>query len=141
MSPDDIRDLLAEFGPVTVRRMFGGAGIYANGLMFALVSEGVVYFKADEASIAPFEREGCGPFVYETRQGRRALTSYWRIPDRLYDDPEEMADWARVAYAVASRAWLRERALRQKKSAGATPKRSSNSIQRRNSSKSVTKSG
>jgi len=101
---DFIRDLFAEFGPVQVRRMFGGAGIYANGVMFALITRDILYLKADGDQTARFTAEGCGPFEY-TRQGRRAtLTSYWRAPDRLYDDPAEFADWARQAFAAARRA-------------------------------------
>ena len=58
MDPDDIRDLFAAFGPVTVRRMFGGAGVFADGLMIALISDGVIHLKADQQTIPAFEREG-----------------------------------------------------------------------------------
>ena len=63
MAPDDIRDLFFAFGPVTVRRMFGGAGIYADGMMFALVADGVIYLKADEQNVPAFERENLPPFT------------------------------------------------------------------------------
>jgi DNA transformation protein len=92
------------FGPVAVRRMFGGAGLYADGVMFALASGGQIYLKADAASAAAFEREGCGPFEYATKTGKRAIMSYWRLPDRLYDDADELAQWARAAVAVALKA-------------------------------------
>ncbi len=81
--------------------MFGGAGLYADGVMFALVSGGQIYLKADAASVARFEREGCGPFEYGTKKGKRAIMSYWRLPDRLYDDTQELAQWARAALAAA----------------------------------------
>ena len=103
MDSDDIIDLFAAFGRVTVRRMFGGFGIYADGLMFALVSRGVVYLKADDETAAAFKQEGAGPFTYDTKHGRHASLSYWRLPDRLYDDPEELAAWSRTAVAVARR--------------------------------------
>ena len=103
MSPEDIRELFAAFGPVLVRRLFGGAGIYADGVMFALVHQGVIYLKADAETKAPFDREGMAPFSYATRDGRRALASYRRMPDRLYDDQEELASWARDAVATARR--------------------------------------
>ena len=103
MDPGFIRELFLSFGPVTVRRMFGGAGLYAEGVMFGLVSGEQIYLKADAATVAHFEREHCGPFEYSTRNGRRALTSYWRLPDRLYDDADELAQWARQAFAVAQR--------------------------------------
>jgi DNA transformation protein len=103
MDPEHIRELFSAFGPVTVRRMFGGAGIYAEGVMFALVADDAIFLKADTATIPAFEREGLPPFAYETRSGRRAVMSYWRMPDRLYDDTEELARWAKDALAVAQR--------------------------------------
>src|SRR5205807_7868185 len=84
---DRIIELFAVFGPVAVRRMFGGQGIFADGLMIALVSGGVIYLKAGEDDRAAFEQEALGPFAYATKLGERALMSYWRMPDRLYDDP------------------------------------------------------
>jgi DNA transformation protein len=98
---DRLHELFASFGPVDVRRMFGGAGLFADGLMFGLVFEGVVYLKAKADTVAMFEREGCQPFGYGTKTGRRVLTSYWRLPDRLYDDPDELAQWARAALTTA----------------------------------------
>lgn len=103
MSPDDIRELFSAFGPVEVRRLFGGSGIYAGGLMFALISRGVIYLKTDANSVAAFEREALEPFSYTTKVGRRGVMSYRRMPDRLYDDPEELAVWARDALAAAGR--------------------------------------
>jgi DNA transformation protein len=99
--PAYIAELFADFGPVVVRRMFGGAGIFADGLMIGLVSQGVIYLKADHTASASFEREGLGPFTYATKSGQRSLLSYWRMPERLYDDPEELARWAGRALAAA----------------------------------------
>ena len=76
MDPDYLRDLFASFRPVTVRRMFGGAGLYADGVMFALVADGAIFLKADEANTPDFEREGLPPFQYQTKNGRRAVMSY-----------------------------------------------------------------
>jgi DNA transformation protein len=109
MDPDDIRELFSAFGPVTVRRMFSGAGVFCDGLMFALIARGVVHLKADAETIPGFEREGCGPFTYATKQGERTLPSYWRMPDRLYDDIDELGIWARAAFAAAERAALAKR--------------------------------
>ena len=99
-----IRDLFQPFGAVSVRRMFGGAGLFADGVMFGLVSGGQIYLKADATTATWFERECCGQFEYSTKHGKRALTSYWRLPDRLYDDADELAQWARHAFEVANRA-------------------------------------
>jgi DNA transformation protein and related proteins len=104
---DFIRDLFAPFGPVTVRRMFSGAGIFADGLMFGLVVRDVIYLKADDTNRADFEREGCAPFTYTRgkKSGRPSAHAlpYWRLPERLYDDPDELAEWARRAFAAAER--------------------------------------
>ena len=97
MAPDDIRELFCVFGPVETRRLFGGTGIYAESVMFALVSDGVIYLKTDEHNAPAFEREQLGPFIYATRTGKRGVMSYRRMPDRLYDEPDELAVWARDA--------------------------------------------
>jgi len=107
VDPEFIRDLFAPFGPVTVKRMFGGAGLYSQGLMFALLFDGAIFLKVDETSIPDFEREGSRPFVYTRakspgRVGRHSL-SFWRLPERLYDDADELALWAARALAIAQR--------------------------------------
>jgi DNA transformation protein len=100
--PEYVRELFADFGAVVVRRMFGGAGIYADGTMFAIALDGVIYLKADEQTLPAFEREGLPPFTYIAKK-KRVSMSYWRMPDRLYDDPEELAEWSRHAMAAARR--------------------------------------
>ena len=103
MSPDDLAELFSAFGPVSVRRLFGGAGIYADGTMFALVHDGVIYLKTDEHNASAFDRERLAPFSYLRRGERASLSSYRRMPDRLYDDPGELANWARDALTAARR--------------------------------------
>src|SRR5262249_3264933 len=76
----------------------------ADGVMFALASRGEIFLKADDATMPAFKREGQGPFTYAAKGGRRAVMSYWRLPVRLYDDPDEPAAWAREAVAAARRA-------------------------------------
>ena len=108
MAPEDIRELFAAFGPVSVRRLFGGAGIYADGMMFALAHDGAIYLKVDGQTMPAFERESLAPFTYTTSGGKRGVMSYRRMPDRLYDDPEELAAWAREALAAARRSGSRK---------------------------------
>jgi DNA transformation protein len=67
------------------------------------VVDGVIYLKADDTYVPLFQREGQTPFAYQTRDGKRTLNSYWRMPDRLYDEPDELAEWARLALAAARR--------------------------------------
>ena len=108
MDAESIRELFSEFGPIDVRRMFGGQGVFVDAVMIALISREVIHLKADAETIPDFEREGLGPFTYATRDGEHKLTSYWRMPERLYDDPEELAQWARRAHATALRAAARK---------------------------------
>jgi len=107
VNTEHIRELFAQFGPVEVRRMFGGAGLFVDGVMFGIAFNGVIYLKTSEATLAQFQREGSAPFVYplikKARPPRRQPSSYWRLPERLYDDPEELAGWAIAALAAAQR--------------------------------------
>ena len=100
---EHVKDALSDLGPVGVRRMFGGAGVYADGVMFGLIADDALYLKADDVSKQAFEAEGVGPFLYESRSRTIAL-SYWRVPDRLLEDADEMVTWARTTLAVARRA-------------------------------------
>jgi len=109
MDADSIHELFREFGPVSVRRMFGGQGIFVDGLMIGLVAADVIYLKADDETVPGFERESMKPFSYATKNGEHTLTSYWRMPDFLYDDPGDLALWARAAHGVALRAAERKR--------------------------------
>lgn len=99
---EHLQDALQALGPVSVRRMFGGAGVFADGVMFALVSDDMLFFKADEKTRTAHEAEGLGPFVYRAK-GKTVALGYWRAPERLLDDPDEMVEWARRALAVARR--------------------------------------
>jgi DNA transformation protein len=109
MDRDFLIELFAGFGPVTVRRMFSGFGISADGINFALALRGGLYLRADEQTIPRFEAERSKPFQYQTRAKTVTVGSYWTLPERLYDDPEEMTDWARASLAAAQRAALRKR--------------------------------
>ncbi len=98
-----VHDQLDGVGPVTIRGMFGGAGIYAEGVMFALIADETLYFKADKQTEPDFVAAGSEPFTYEGK-GKPVRMSYWRAPESLFDDPDEMTAWARKALAVAHRA-------------------------------------
>jgi DNA transformation protein len=109
VDPDTIHELFAGFGAVAVRRMFGGAGLYADGVMFGLVSGGEIYLKADAETVPRFEAEGCGPFEYGTKTGRRAITSFRKLPEWLYDNTDELAEWTREALGAARRSGAAKR--------------------------------
>ena len=109
MDRDFLIDLFADFGPVTIRPMFSGFGISADGINFALALRAGLYFRADEATISQLEAEGSRPFQYQTRAKTVIVNSYWELPARLFDEPEELTEWARAALAAAQRAAIRKR--------------------------------
>jgi DNA transformation protein len=96
-------EMLSAVGPVVPRRMFGGYGLYCDGVMFGLIADDVLYLKADGANRAEFERAGCAPFVYGTKPRRTAM-SYYRAPDEVIESRELAARWARCACGPAGRA-------------------------------------
>lgn len=100
---DSLPETFELFGPVTVRKMFGGYGLYHDGTMFAIVVDDTLYLKSDAESAADFERVGLGQFAYE-RNGRIIKMSFYLAPDEIIDDREQAARWARRAFAAALRA-------------------------------------
>ncbi|QIB32462.1 TfoX/Sxy family protein [Ancylobacter pratisalsi] len=98
-----IADIFAAFGPVRCRRMFGGLGLYADGLMFGLVVRDHIYLKTDGDFARALEMRGAEPFVYEAR-GRKVTLSYWMLPEAALDDTEDAAELARTALGIARRA-------------------------------------
>ena len=103
MDPDYLKDLFEPFGPVNPRRMFGGLGIFHDGVMIALVADGQLFMKADEQTIALFEDAGSQAFVYSGK-GKPVQMSYWSLPEDAYDDPDVMREWAERAHSAALRA-------------------------------------
>ncbi|MDZ5697053.1 TfoX/Sxy family protein [Chelativorans sp. M5D2P16] len=104
MKDEDIRDLFAGLGPITIRRMFGGKGIYHEGVIFALEVDGEILLKADRESAPDFAEAGSRQWVYTGKPGRKPTAMpYWSIPDSALDDTEEMSAWARKAYEAGLR--------------------------------------
>lgn len=99
---DQIRELMAPLGVVTIKRMFGGSGIYLDGLMFALSFGETLYLKVDGETRAAFEAAGSARFVYEAR-GKSQSIGYWSLPEEAQDDPEAASGWARLALDAALR--------------------------------------
>jgi len=112
---EHVTDLLAGFGPVSIRRMFSGAGLFRDGIMFALIVSDTLYLKVDDTTRPAYEAEGMGPFTYQ-RKGEAAALGYYQAPEAALDDPETMRDLARDAFAVALRAQAKKKpAARAKK--------------------------
>jgi DNA transformation protein and related proteins len=123
MDREFLIDLFSDFGPVTIRRMFSGYGISADGTNFALALRAGLYFRADEVTIPQYEAEGSKPFQYQTRAKTVTVNSYWQLPARLFDDTEELSEWARAALAAAQRAALKKRSKARKGAAKTVPKK------------------
>ncbi|MBN9045879.1 MAG: TfoX/Sxy family protein [Rhizobiales bacterium] len=104
MDDETLRDLLQGFGPVSIRRMFGGKGIYRDGVIFALVVRDELLFKADTQTIPLFIDAGSTQWTYAGQKSREPVAMpYWRVPGEAFDDPDVMAEWARLAYQAALR--------------------------------------
>ena len=98
-----IEDMFQSLGPVTIRRMFGGKGIYHQGKILALEVDGEILLKADAESAPEFEAAGSNPWVYDGKS-KPVKMPYWSIPDCALDDPDEMDKWVRLAFEAALRA-------------------------------------
>ena len=112
-----LREQLAPLGRVTMRRMFGKTGVFCDGLMFGMVTDNMLYLRVDDHNRVAFkEAESFPPLSYE-KKGCTIDLSFWRAPERLFDEPEELVTWARVALAAARRvAAKRERTAPRRKS-------------------------
>lgn len=105
MDNDHITELFAGLGPVSIRRMFGGKGIYFEGVIFALILRDELMLKADAQSAPDFEAAGCTQWVYvNAKRSKPVAMPYWTVPDSALDDPDEMTEWARRAFEAGLRA-------------------------------------
>jgi DNA transformation protein len=106
-----VLDLLSCWGGVSARRMFGGYGLYRQGLMFALVADDVLYMKVDDQNRPAFQAAGMGPFTYDGKS-KTVTLPYWEAPSELFDDGDAMIAWAKDAFAAALRARKPEKPAR-----------------------------
>jgi DNA transformation protein len=98
-------DLFSDMGGVEARRMFGGAGLYAGGVMFGLIDDDIIFLKVDETLRSDLAAAGSRSWIYTERKGPKAgipqETSYWSLPESALDDPEEACAWGLRSLAVA----------------------------------------
>src|SRR5438067_7267099 len=98
-----LREQLAPLGRVTMRRMFGKTVVFCDGFMLGMVRDNTLYFRVDDDNRAAFkEAEAFPPLNYNKKGGTIDL-SFWRAPERLFDEPDELVTWARAALAAARR--------------------------------------
>ena len=104
MDDEFLRDLFATIGPISIKRMFGGQGIYADGLIIAAVQSGRLMVKGDALCSAQYEAAGMERWAYENpKTGKKTFMPYWQVPESALDDPDEMAKWARLALEAGGR--------------------------------------
>jgi len=108
---DFLREQLAPLGRLSLRRMFGKTGVFCDGVMFAMVTENTLYFRVDDHNRETFKEAQSAPPLNYAKQGATIDLSFWRVPERLFDEPDELVAWARAALGAAQRvAAKRERA-------------------------------
>ena len=95
---------MAGFGPVTIKKMFGGSAFYHQGLIFGMIIDDALFLKADDQSKSKFASEGLPPFTYQHKSGKQIAMAYWRAPERCMDDADAMKEWCHLAYQAALRA-------------------------------------
>jgi|SRR5579871_1181373 len=103
MSPEALKELFKPFGEISVKRMFGGAGVYAEGVCFAIEQGGEVFLKVDKQSEPSFAEAGSSPFIYMAK-GKPMATSFWRLPAVAHEEPDELRRWALLGLEGARRA-------------------------------------
>ncbi|KJS84439.1 MAG: competence protein TfoX [Peptococcaceae bacterium BICA1-8] len=97
---DYIVDQLGQFGFVTVKKMFGGAGIYYDGLIFGIIADDVLYFKVDDSNKADYQKAGTEPF--KPFEDKPMIMPYYEVPVDVLEDRNQLFEWARKA-CVASK--------------------------------------
>lgn len=118
-----LADLFAEFGAVDVKRMFSGFGIYADGVLIGVALKGSIFLVADDETIPDFVAEGAHCFQYAATKRTVSIKRWWSLPARLYDDPDELARWARGALAAARRTSSVKPAKKRSSPAGQVPRK------------------
>ena len=98
-----LREQLAPLGPITMRRMFGKTGVFCDGLMLAMVTDNTLYFRVDDDNRTAFAEAASFPPLNYEKKGSTIDLSFWRAPDRLFDEPDELVRWAQIALAAARR--------------------------------------
>ena len=98
-----LREQLAPLGRVTLQRMFGKTGVFSDGVMLGLVTDNTLYFRVDDQNREIFKEAEAFPPLNYAKKGAMIDLSFWRVPERLFDEPDELMIWARAALAAAHR--------------------------------------
>ena len=107
-----LKEQLAPLGHITMRRMFGKTGLFCDGLMLGMVTDNTLYFRVDDHNRTAFAEAASSPPLNYRKQGETIDLAFWRAPERLFDEPDELVEWARLALGAAGRvAANRQRAV------------------------------
>jgi DNA transformation protein and related proteins len=113
MDNADIEDIFAALGPVTIKRLFSGKGVYCRGLIVGAVMDDEVLLKADAETVPKFAAAGATQWTFTYPNGKTIHMPYWGIPNEALDDRDALAIWVRLAFAAASRAPVKQPARKR----------------------------
>lgn len=120
-----LREQFAPLGRLTLRRMFGKTGVFCDGVMLGMVTENTLYFRVDDHNRETFKEAQSFPPLNYAKKGSTIDLSFWRVPERLFDEPEELIAWARAALAAAHRVAAKRQPAAAKRTSRRTPRRKS----------------
>lgn len=109
---DYVHDILSPHGHIKIKAMFGGFGVYMDGVIIGIIADHQLYFKVDASSVKDYENFGSEPFTYK-KEGKDYIMSYWRVPDEVIEDQEMMQRFMNTAYAISSQAKKKPSKLRK----------------------------
>ena len=99
-----VSDLLTGIDGISSKALFGGYGIYKNGVIFAVIADATLYFRVDAETKKDYQKHSSEPFVYQAHTGKKVAMAYWRLPDRIMEDREKLVEWVDKAVAASSKA-------------------------------------
>ena len=104
-----LKEQLEPLGRISMRRMFGKTGVFCDGVMFGMITDNTLYFRVDDHNRAIFKEAEAFPPLNYAKGGALIDLAFWRVPERLIDEPDELLDWARAALAAAKRVAAKRR--------------------------------
>ncbi len=127
---DFLREQLEPIGVIAMRRMFGKTGVFCDGFMLGMVRDNTLYFRVDDENREVFkEAESYPPLNYQKKGGTIDL-AFWRAPERLFDEPDELLEWARAALGAARRVATKRIPIATKKRATGSKRKPSGARRR-----------
>lgn len=111
-----LEDVLHDIKDVTARAMFGGYGLYKNGIVFGIIADDELYFKVDDKNRAQYEACDSEPFTYEAKKGKKIVMSYWKVPADILEDPEALPKWIDASVEASKRSKNKKKSLKPSKS-------------------------